>query len=102
MIVIGVDVHKHSLFAVAVDELGGQLDCLETSDGEELVCWSRRLGQRRLWALEDCRHLSRNLERLLLEHGERVVPVPPRLTAPERRRMRGKSDLIDALAVARA
>jgi hypothetical protein len=48
MIVIGVGVHKHSFFAVAVDELGRRLDCLETSEGEELVCWSRRHGQRHL------------------------------------------------------
>jgi hypothetical protein len=49
MIVIGVDVHKHSFSAVAVDEVGRQLDALETADGEELVAWSRRLGRRRLW-----------------------------------------------------
>jgi transposase len=58
----------------------------------------------RLWALEDCRHVSRGLERLLLEAGERLVRVPPRLTAPARRRgrSRGKSDALDGLAVARA
>ncbi len=104
MIVIGVDVHKHSMSAVAVDEVGRQLDALETSDGGELVSWSKRLGRRRLWALEDCRHVTRGLERTLQRHRQRLVRVPPRLTAPERRRgrVRGKSDLIDALAVARA
>jgi transposase len=104
MIVIGVDVHKHSLSAVAVDEVGRQLDCLETSDGEELVAWSKRVGRRRLWALEDCRHVTRGLERRLQQQRQRLVRVPPRLTAPERRRgrVRGKSDLIDALAIARA
>jgi transposase len=104
MIVIGVDVHKHSLSAVAVDEVGRQLDCLETSDGEELVAWSKRVGRRRLWALEDCRHVTRGLERTLQRGRQRLVRVPPRLTAPERRRgrVRGKSDLIDALAIARA
>jgi transposase len=104
MIVIGVDVHKHSLCAVAVDEVGRQLDCLETSDGEELVSWSKRVGRRRLWALEDCRHVTRGLERTLQRERQRLVRVPPRLTAPERRRgrVRGKSDLIDALAIARA
>jgi len=104
MIVIGVDVHKHSLSAVAVDQVGRQLDCLETSDGEELVAWSKRVGRRRLWALEDCRHVTRGLERRLQQHRQRLVRVPPRLTAPERRRgrVRGKSDLIDALAIARA
>jgi transposase len=104
MIVIGVDVHKHSMSAVAVDEVGRQLDCVETSDAAELVSWSRRVGRRRLWALEDCRHVTRGLERTLARERQRLVRVPPRLTAPERRRgrTRGKSDLIDALAVARA
>jgi transposase len=46
--------------------------------------------------------VTRSLERTLLEAGERLVRVPPRLTAPQRRRGRGKSDAIDALAVARA
>jgi transposase len=57
-----------------------------------------------LWALEDCRHVTRGLEQTLLSAGERLVRVPPRLTAPERRRARtrGKSDRLDALAVARA
>jgi len=104
MIVIGVDVHKHSLSAVAVDEVGRQLDCLETGDDEELLAWSRRVARRRLWALEDCRHVTRGLERALQRQRQRLVRVPPRLTAPERRRgrARGKSDLIDALAIARA
>ena len=104
MIVIGVDVHKHSVSAVAVDRLRRQLDALEASDGTELLVWSRRLGRRRLWAVEDCRHVTRGLERTLQRDRQRLVRVPPRLTAPERRRgrMRGKSDLIDALAIARA
>lgn len=44
------------------------------------------------------------LERQLLERGEELVRVSPKLTVPERRagRVRGKSDPIDALAVARA
>ena len=71
MIVIGVDVHKHSVSAVAVDEVGRQLDALETSDGEELVAWSKRVGRRRRWALEDCRHVTRGLERTLQRHRQR-------------------------------
>jgi len=57
-----------------------------------------------LWALEDCRLLTPWLERQLLELGEELVRVSPKLTVPERRvgRTRGKSDPIDALAVARA
>jgi transposase len=62
------------------------------------------LASERLWALEDCRQLTVWLERQLLGLGEEVVRVPPKLTVPERRagRQRGKSDPIDALAIARA
>ncbi len=65
--------------------------------------WAARWEQRR-WAIEDCRALSRRLEADLLRIGERVVRVPPKLMAATRRsaRTRGKSDPIDALAVARA
>jgi transposase len=62
------------------------------------------VGSERVWALEDCRHVSGAFERFLLVHGERVIRVAARLTAGERRgaRDRGKSDRIDAIAVARA
>ena len=104
MIVIGVDVHKHSLTAVAVDEVGRPLGERTCAVDDGVVGWARSLGGERLWALEDCRHVTRGLERALLAAGERLVRVPPRLTAPQRRRnrTRGKSDGIDALAVARA
>jgi transposase len=54
--------------------------------------------------VEDCRHLSRRLEADLLRAGERIVRVPPKLMAQARDAARtyGKSDPIDALAVARA
>lgn len=54
-------------------------------------------------AVEDCRHLTRRLEADLLEAGHRVVRVHTRLMAGMRRssRERGKSDPIDAEAVAR-
>ena len=104
MIVIGVDVHKHSLTAVAVDELGRTVADRSGPVGGDVVVWAQTLEAERLWAVEDCRHVTRGLERTLLEAGERLVRVPPRLTAPQRRRgrVRGKSDRIDALAVARA
>jgi transposase len=104
MIVIGVDVHKHTSTAVAVDEFGRPLEELAATSVEELLAWASRLSGLRLWALEDCRHVTRNLEQALIDSGEALVRVPPRLTAPERRRgrSRGKSDRIDALAIARA
>jgi transposase len=105
MIVIGVDVHKQSVTAVAADEVGRMLDERTVAVGsDELLDWASRIGEERLWALEDCRRLTRWLERQLLAAGEELVRVPPKLMAPERRhgRTRGKSDPIDALAVTRA
>jgi transposase len=69
-----------------------------------LLVWARGLDRERVWALEDCRHVSGSFERFLIERGERVVRVPTRLMAAARRggRERGKSDSIDAIAVARA
>jgi len=98
-------VHKHSLTAVAVDETGRQL-AERTLQGAEdgLLAWAAALDSERLWAVEDCRHVTGALERELVAAGERLLRVPPRLTAPERRagRVRRKSDSIDALAAARA
>jgi transposase len=104
MIVIGVDVHKQSLTAVAVDEAGRAAAEATASAACELLAWASSLPGERSWAVEDCRQLTRALERALLAAGESLVRVPPKLMAPQRRagRARGKSDPIDALAVARA
>jgi transposase len=105
IIVIGVDVHKHSLTAVAVDETGRPLAERTLQRAEDgLLAWASQLDSERLWAVEDCRHVTGALERELVAAGERLLRVPPKLTAPERRvgRARGKSDSIDALAAARA
>ena len=104
MIVVGLDVHKHSLTAVCVDDLGRSLAETRGPVDAQVIAWGCSLGEERLWAVEDCRHVTRGLEQALLAAGERLVRVPPRLTAPQRRRgrVRGKSDAIDALAVARA
>ena len=107
MIVIGVDSHKRSHTVVATDVTGrklGEKTVVATSAGHlELVRWAARFADR-TWALEDCRHLSRRLSTDLLVAGEGVVRVPPKLMAGARRSSRepGKSDPIDALAVARA
>jgi transposase len=107
MIVIGIDSHKRTHTAVAVDGTGRKVaekTLAATSAGHlELVRWAGRFAER-TWALEDCRHLSRRLSTDLLVAGEAVVRVPPKLMAGVRRSSRepGKSDPIDALAVARA
>jgi transposase len=107
MVTIGADSHKRTHTLVAVDELGRKLaehTARAVPEGHlELLRWAARWPER-TFALEDCRHLSRRLERDLVVAGERVVRVPPKLMAGVRRSARepGKSDPIDALAVARA
>lgn len=109
MVVLGIDAHKRTHTVVAVDEAGRQLGVKVTQSTSsaahlELVAWAGRFGPVRRWAVEDCRHLSRRLEADLLAAGEQVARVPPKLMAGARDSARtyGKSDPIDALAVARA
>ena len=60
MIVIGLDVHKHSVTAVAVDEAGRPLgEKLIQVGSDELLAWAAELDPERLWAVEDCRQLTR-------------------------------------------
>jgi transposase len=109
MIVIGADTHKATHTCAAVDGGSGQFVGELTASARkpgftELLAWGRELDAERLWAIEDCRHVSGALERFLVAAGERVVRVPPKLMGESRRgeRSAGKSDPIDALAVARA
>ncbi len=107
MVTLGVDAHKFTNTAVAVDGNGcevGTRTVQATSPGHlEMLNWARQWPER-AFAVEDCRHVSRRLEIDLVHAGERVVRIPTRLMAGVSRsgRQRGKSDLIDALAVARA
>jgi transposase len=106
-VVIGVDAHKRTHTFVAVDQVGrkvGEKTLVTTSEGHlSAVEWAAQWPQV-LFALEDCRHLTRRLEGDLLRAGHQVVRVPAHLMATVRRsgRQSGKSDPIDALAVARA
>ena len=109
MVVVGSDVHKRTHTFVATDEAGRKLAEItvkaDPKGHDKAICWAHeRFGPDIKWAIEDCRHLSARLELDLLDAGEQVVRVPPKLMAEQRRtaRTRGKSDPIDALAVARA
>jgi transposase len=109
MVVVGADVHKRTHTFVAVDQVGRELGSKTvkaTGDGHQAaIRWARKeFGSEVRWAIEDCRHLSARLERDLLTAGQSVVRVPPKMMAEQRRiaRTRGKSDPIDAAAVARA
>jgi transposase len=108
MILLGADMHKgtHTFAAVAGvtgEVLGDRTVKVGQAGFVAVLDWARGLGAERAWALEDCRQVSGSFERFLLVNGERVVRVPTRLMAGERRggRERGKSDRIDAIAVAR-
>jgi transposase len=109
MIVIGADTHKRSHALAAVDEGTGRVRGQREIEADErgylaAVRWARGLDEERVWAIEDCRHVSRRLEQALLAAGERVVRVAPHRMGASRKgeRERGKSDQIDALAIARA
>ncbi|CAB4925667.1 unannotated protein [freshwater metagenome] len=114
MIVIGTDPHKETFTFALVVAGTGELRSSETvpatTDGFLAVrAWAGRHADAEgdaevVWAIEDCRHVSGRLERFLLACGARIVRVAPHLMANARRggRRRGKSDEIDAIAVARA
>jgi transposase len=109
MIVLGADTHKrsHTIAAVcaATGELVGEQTVAVGRHGfAGLLRWARAFDGERVWALEDCRHVSGSLERFLIERGERVLRIATHLTAKARTsaRRRGTSDAIDALNVARA
>ena len=109
MIVLGADTHKrsHTIAAIAAatgELLGEQSVPVGRRGFGVLLQWARSLDGERVWALEDCRHVSGSLERFLIGRGERVLRIPTHLTAKARKsaRQRGKSDPVDALNVARA
>jgi transposase len=109
MIVIGADTHKGSHALAAVDDGTGKVRGSRQIKAEPAghlaaVRWARELDEQRVWAIEDCRSCSRRLEQALVAAGERVIRVPPHRMGESRKGERepGKSDEIDALAVARA
>src|SRR5215204_5262933 len=109
MIVVGTDTHKKTHTCGAVDALTASARGELTAPARKgsfgkLLVWARKLDSERVWAIEDCRHVSGALERFLIARGERIVRVAPKHMAGARRssRERGKSDSIDAFSVARA
>jgi len=109
VIVVGIDPHKQTHTAVALDAATGPVMAeltvpARTPGFERLVRWARELDAERTFAVEDGRHVSGHLERHLIARGERSVRVPPRMMGESRRtdRVWGKSDPVDATAVGRA
>lgn len=105
MIVIGIDPHKSSHTATAVDSGGERLGTIRassTSARRALLTWAAQWPQRR-WAIEGATGLGKHLAQQLVSNGELVVDVPASLTANARFLQPGhgrKTDQIDATAVA--
>jgi transposase len=105
--VIGVDPHPHVLSAVALDGRGGQLGQWHgraTRQGiRELQIWAARFAPGASWAIEGSNFLGRSLALALVEAGADVREVCPPRTAHRRQQRpgRGKSDAVDAEAIAR-
>jgi transposase len=107
MITIGIDTHKGTLAASAIDDTGrevaGRTFPNTVHDHATLVTWAEAMGPERRIGIEGSGSYGAALARLLVGAGERVVEVPSNLTARERRSLRraGKTDAGDALAIAR-
>jgi transposase len=106
-VIIGVDPHKSTHTAVAIDRDERPLARLrlvaERCQTQRLLAWAEPLGSERTWAVESAEGLGKLLAQQLLEAGEHVVDVPPTLAA--RVRVLGstkasKNDSNDALATA--
>jgi len=100
----GVDTHKHTHYAAAVDDQGRLLGHREfpATDGgyQALLSWMHGHGDVQAIGVESTGSFGATLTRALTKAGERVVEVnrPNRLA----RRMDGKSDRLDAEQIARA
>ena len=106
-VAIGVDTHKGSLAAAAVDGLGRILGAREFRNDpagyRALLEWARGQGEPRTIGVEGSGTYGAGLARVLASAGEEVREVPATLTYRERRRKgsQGKSDPVDAVAIAR-
>jgi transposase len=107
MTAVGIDTHKASLAACAVDELGAPF-AERTFDNDPAghaarADWIRATAPNAIVGIEGSASYGAALARALLADGASVREVPPQLSNRERGRTRrpGKSDPTDALAIAR-
>jgi transposase len=106
-VIIGIDPHKATHTAVAIDGQERPIARLELpadrAQTVRLLAWATPLSENRIWAVESAGGLGKLLAQQLLGAGEQVVDVPPTLAA--RVRLLGsakasKNDRNDALATA--
>jgi transposase len=105
-VVIGVDPHKGSHMAVAIDADEQQLSTVQVRSGsrqlEQLLGWAAEF-EERVWAVESAGGLGYLLAQQLVGAGEAVVDVPATLASRVRVLATSKSqktDRHDALSIA--
>jgi len=107
MIIIGIDPHKSTHTATAVDpatnsDIGSLRIEASLTEYQRLIVWAKAWPQR-TWAIENADGLGHHLALWLLAHGEVVLDIPTTATARIRELSRGgrrKNDRIDAAAAA--
>jgi transposase len=103
-IVVGVDTHKHTHVAVALDQVGGVIGEItipvDRAGYEQLDRWASELGEQIDFGVEGSGSYGAGLASHLRRRGHRVIEV----NRPNRavRHLRGKDDTIDAETAARS
>lgn len=103
-VIIGIDTHKATHVAVAIDTQGTRLAALSIPTNPkgylELERWSRSLGKVLAFGIEGTGSYGAGLSRSLLAQGHNVIEV----TRPNRqlRYTQGKTDSLDAEGAARS
>ena len=107
MSAIGIDTHKATLVACAIDDLGTAVDETQFRNDQvghdKLAAWAGRVAPGATIGIEGSSTFGAALARRLVAAGRAVRDVPPHLTRQGRSATRraGKSDPGDALAIAR-
>ena len=107
MIVIGIDPHKSTHTATALDpatnsDVGSLRIEASLAEYQRLIVWAKAWPER-TWAIENADGLGHHLALWLLARGEVVLDIPTTATARVRELSRGgrrKNDRIDAAAAA--
>ena len=103
-VIIGVDTHKYVHVAVALDIIGGVIDsrsfAADSGGYEQLITWALGLGLHLTFAIEGTGSYGAGLTSAVRRRGVGAVEVMR--TDRRDRRLRGKSDTLDAENAARA
>lgn len=103
-VIIGVDTHKHVHVAVAIDELGATLGnrsfAADTGGYAELIDWALAFGGKPTFGIEGTGSYGAGLASAVRRRDIGTIEVVR--TDRRDRRLRGKSDTIDAENAARA